>query len=63
MKPVDISSIVKPKKTFAINGKNPKTAIVVLKKQTGFNQDFKLRCLGGKYQDLFFQSGFKQDKK
>ena len=28
--------------------------IVALKKQTGFNQDFEFRCLGGKYQDLFF---------
>ena len=27
---------------------------VALKKQTGFNQDFEFRCLGGKYQDLFF---------
>ena len=28
--------------------------IVALKKPTGFNQDFEFRCLGGKYQDLFF---------
>ena len=33
-----------------------------LPKQSGFklsNQDFKFRCFGGKYQDLFFQSGFR----
>ena len=35
-----------------------KMTIVTLRKQTGFNQDSKFRCLGGKYQDLFFQSGF-----
>ena len=32
---------------------------VALTKQTGFNQDFEFRCLGGKYLDLFFQSGFR----
>ena len=31
-----------------------KMTIVPLRKQTGFNQDFEFRCLGGKYQDLFF---------
>ena len=30
-----------------------KMTIVPLRKQTGFNQDFEFRCLGGKYQDLF----------
>ena len=34
--------------------KYPKMTTVALKKQTGFNQDFEFRCLGGKYQDLFF---------
>ena len=38
---------------------NGQMAIVVLRKQTGFNQDFEFRCLGGKYQDLFYQSGFR----
>ena len=33
--------------------------MVALKKQSGFNQDFEFRCLGGKYQDLFFQSEFR----
>ena len=34
--------------------RDPKMAIVALKKQTGFNQDFEFRCFGGKYQVLFF---------
>ena len=33
--------------------------IVTPRKQTAFNQDFEFRCLGGKYQDLFYQSGFR----
>ena len=32
---------------------------MALRKRIGFNQDFEFRCLGGKYQDLFFQSGFR----
>ena len=31
---------------------------MTLRKQTGFFQHFEFRCLGGRYQDLFFQSGF-----
>ena len=43
-----------------INGqRDPKMTIVALRKQTGFNQDFEFRCIGGKYQDLFFQSVFR----
>ena len=44
VKPLDISSMVKPKKKYICYKwtKNPKTAIVVLKKQTGFNQDFEI---------------------
>ena len=38
---------------------DPKMAIVVLRKQTGFNQDFEFWFFGGKYRDLFFQSGFR----
>ena len=30
--------------------------------QTGSNQDFKIKQFGVKYQVLFFQSGFKQNK-
>ena len=33
--------------------------IVAIRKQTGFNQDFEFRWLVGKYQDLLFQSGFR----
>ena len=33
--------------------------VIALRKQIGFNQDFEFRCLGGKYQDLFFQSRFR----
>ena len=29
-----------------------KMTIVALRKQTGFNQDFELTSLGGKYQDF-----------
>ena len=43
MKPLDISSMVKPNKYTGYKWtKNPKTAIVVLKKQTGFHQDFEI---------------------
>ena len=56
-----------------INGerdsKNGHSVAKVSLKKTGSNQDFEFRCLGGKYQDLFFQSGvrdtadfFKQNK-
>ena len=33
--------------------------IVMNKSLEGFNQDFEFSCLGVKYQDLFFQSGFR----
>ena len=39
--------------------------IVALRKQTGFNQDFEFKCLGGKYQDLllfFNKTNRKQEK-
>jgi hypothetical protein len=42
-----------------INGqRDPKITIVALRKQTSFNQDFEFRCIGGKYQDLFFNQDF-----
>ena len=31
-----------------------KMTIVVLRKQTGFNRDFKLKCFGRKYQVFLF---------